>query len=213
MGKKPIGRLHVLTDFYWQQRYSHAELASLAIAGGADTIQFRQKLGNVRHKLHEARRVAAVCREAGVTLVVDDHLELALAVGADGVHLGQEDFPVAEARRLLGADWLIGATATTVAQAVEAWQAGADYIGFGPVFATTSKANPASVKGLEGLRAVCAAVPIPVIAIGGLTVERVESVLEAGAYGIAVLSGIVTASDPQAATARFREALALFFRT
>lgn len=204
MGKKPIGRLHVLTDFYFQQRYGHAELARLVIAGGADTVQFRQKFGGIRHKLYEARRTAAVCREAGVPLIIDDHIDIALAVEADGVHLGQEDFPVAEARRILGPDYIIGATATTVEQAVEAWQAGADYIGFGPVFPTASKANPASVKGIEGLRAVCQAVPIPVIAIAGITVQRVRPVLEAGAHGVAVMSAITTAPDPQAATAQFR---------
>ncbi len=204
MGKKLIGRLHVLTDFYFQQRYAHAELARLVIAGGADTVQFRQKFGGIRHKLHEARRTAAVCQEAGIPLIIDDHLDIALAVAADGVHLGQEDFPVDEARRILGPDRIIGATATTIEQAIAAWQAGADYIGFGPVFPTASKANPASVKGLEGLRAVCEAVPIPVIAIAGITVQRVRPVLEAGAYGIAVMTAITTAPDPRAATAQFR---------
>ncbi|CAM3291250.1 thiamine phosphate synthase [Rhodothermus bifroesti] len=209
---KPIGRLHVLTDFYFQQRYGHAELARLVIEGGADTIQFRQKFGNVRHKLYEARRTAAVCRQARIPLLIDDHLEIALAVGADGVHLGQEDFPIAEARRLLGPSAIIGATATTIEEAVEAWQAGADYIGFGPVFPTASKANPASVKGLEGLAAVCAAVPIPVIAIAGINVQRVWAVLEAGAYGVAVMTAITTAPDPRAAAAQFRAAIEAFLQ-
>ena len=203
----PIGRLHVLTDFFFQQRFSHAELARLAISGGADAIQFRQKTGALRHKLYEARRVADVCAEADVPLLIDDHLDVSLAVGADGVHLGQEDFPVQEARRLLGPDALVGATATTVAQALQAQEDGANYIGFGPVFSTRSKANPASTKGLDGLAAVCRAVTLPVIAIAGITPSRVPSVLEAGAHGVAVLSAIVLADQPDRATALFRQTI------
>lgn len=203
----PIGRLHVLTDYHFQQRFSHAELARLAIAGGADTIQFRQKTGTIRHQLHQAEATAACCREAGCTLLIDDDVALALATGADGVHLGQTDLPVPVARRLLGSDATIGATASTVDEAVRAWREGADYIGFGPVFPTRSKANPASVKGLHGLRAVCRAVPIPVIAIAGITHARVRDVLAQGAYGVAVMTAVTTAPDPAAATALFRRAL------
>lgn len=206
--RRRIGRLHVLTDFLFQQRYSHAELARRAIAGGADTIQFRQKGGHVRHHLSEAQQTAAVCAERGIPLVINDRLDIMLAVGADGVHLGQDDLPIAAARRVLGPEPLIGATATTLAQAEAARQAGADYIGFGPVFPTGSKANPASVKGLSGLAAVCAALPVPILAIAGITPERVGPVLEVGAHGVAVMTAITTAPDPEAATARFREALA-----
>lgn len=200
-----IGRLHVLTDFLFQQRYSHAEIAELAIAGGADTIQFRQKAGSLRAKLREAQRVAEVCRDGGVPLLIDDHVDLALAVGAQGVHLGQEDLPVAAARRVLGPAAIVGATVTDVAQAREAEAAGASYLGFGPVFPTHSKRNPASVKGLEGLAAVCGAVSIPVIAIAGITPERVRPVLEAGAHGVAVMTAITTADAPAEAAAAFRQ--------
>lgn len=199
-----IGRLHVLTDFLFQQRLSHAALAERALAGGADTVQFRQKAGSLRAKLREAERVAAVCRAAGVPLLIDDHVELALALDAEGVHLGQEDLPVAVARRLLGPEALIGATVTDVAQAREAEAAGASYLGFGPVFATRSKRSPASVKGLEGLAAVCRAVALPVIAIAGITPARVRAVMEAGAHGVAVMTAISTADDPAAAAAAFR---------
>ncbi len=202
-----LGRLHVLTDFHLQQRFSHAELARRAVAGGADTIQFRQKAGGVRHKLHEARRVAAVCAEADVPLIIDDHLDVALAVGADGVHLGRRDFPIGEARQILGPGAILGATATTAQHARRAETAGADYVGFGPVFPTRSKDRPAAVKGLRGLTAACRAVDIPVIAIAGITPERVRPALEAGAYGVAVLSGVVCADDPEAAASRFRRAL------
>lgn len=202
-----LGRLHVITDFHLQQRLSHAELARLAIRGGADTIQFRQKHGGVRNLLIEAQSVQSVCTDASIPLIVDDRIDVTLATASAGVHLGQEDFPVAEARKILGSDRLIGATCTKTSQVVRAYEEGANYIGFGPVFKTRSKRNPKSVTGLRGLQDACEAVPIPVIAIGGITHDRVRPILEAGAYGVAVLSAVATANNPERATARFRAAL------
>ena len=202
-----IGDLHVLTDFHLQQKHTHAELARMAIRGGADTIQFRQKHGGIQNILIEAREVAAVCQDASLPLIVDDRVDVTQAVGAQGVHLGQNDFPVDAARDVLGPEALVGATATKPHQAVRAYEQGADYIGFGPVFPTTSKRNPKSVKGTEGLAAACDAVPIPVIAIGGITHDRIRPALDAGAHGVAVLSAVVTANDPERATARFRAAI------
>jgi thiamine-phosphate pyrophosphorylase len=161
----------------------------------------------VHENLSAARAVAGACADAGAPLLVNDHLDVAQAVDAAGVHLGQDDLPVADARRVLGAGALIGATATTAAQARAAESDGASYVGFGPVFATASKANPALVKGLAGLRAACRAVTIPVIAIAGITPERVPPCLAAGAHGVAVLSGIACTTDPTRAARRYREAL------
>lgn len=206
----PVGRLHVLTDFHFQQRLSHAEIARQAAAGGADTVQFRQKDGTARDRLAGLRPTVAACRAAGVPCLVDDHLDLALAVGADGVHLGALDLPVADARAVLdgcGRAGLVGATATTAAEARAAEAAGADYVGFGPVFPTSSKASPARVKGLGGLAEACAAVRIPVVAIAGVTPERVGPCLDAGAWGVAVMTAVTTAPDVTAAAAAFREAL------
>jgi thiamine-phosphate pyrophosphorylase len=202
-----VGRLHVLTDFHLQQERSHAELARLAIRGGADTIQFRQKHGGIQNVLIEARKVAKVCRDTSTPLLVDDRIDVAQGVDAEGVHLGQQDFPVHEARAILGPEAIIGATATKPEQVVEAYELGADYIGFGPVFPTTSKRNPKSVKGPEGVQQASEAVPIPIIAIGGITHDRVRPALEAGAHGVAVLSAICTAKNPERATARFRAAI------
>jgi len=202
-----VGRLHVLTDFHLQQRHPHAELARMAIRGGADSIQFRQKHGGIQNVLIEARKVAQVCRDASIPLIVDDRVDVMQAVDAAGVHLGQQDFPVDEARALLGPDATIGATATKTHQVVEAYERGADYVGFGPVFPTTSKRNPQSVKGPEGVREAGEAVPIPIIAIGGITHDRVRPALEAGAHGVAVLSAVCTAKNPERATARFRAAI------
>lgn len=202
-----FGRLHVLTDTARQERFSHADLAQCALRGGAGAVQFRQKTGTVREKLRAARAVVKVCNEYRVPLLVNDHLDVAQAVGAAGVHLGQDDFPITDARRVLGAGALIGATATTAAQAQAAEDAGASYVGFGPVFPTASKADPASVKGLEGLHAACEAVSVPVIAIAGITPKRVRGCVEAGAYGVAVLSGIACAKNPQRAAQRYHAAL------
>lgn len=208
-----IGRLHVITDFKFQQELSHAKLARLAIRGGADTVQFRQKHGGIRNILSQARETQAVCQDASIPLIVDDRIDVAQAVDAAGVHLGQEDFPIADGRHLLGEDAIIGATANKVSEAVEAYEAGATYIGFGPVFETGSKRNPKSVVGLETLEEVCGAVPIPVIAIGGITHDRVRPALEAGAHGVAVLSAVATSKNPERAAARFRAAIDGALRT
>ena len=201
-----IGRLHVVTDTDLQARFSHADLARLAARGGADTIQFRYKNGPMRARWAALEPTADACRAAGVALVVDDHVDLALAIGA-GVHLGQTDLPVAVARRLLGPAATVGATATSADAARAAEAAGASYVGFGPVFATASKANPDPVTGLAVLAEACAAVRIPVVAIGGITVERVAAVLGVGAWGVAVLSAVVCAADVAAAARAFREAI------
>jgi thiamine-phosphate pyrophosphorylase len=202
-----VGRLYVLTDYHFQQRFSHADLADLAIRGGADTIQFRQKHGGIRHQLHEAYQTAEVCGDAGVPLIIDDRLDVLLAVQADGVHLGQTDFPIPDARRILGPDVIIGATASTLDEALAAYEDGADYIGFGPVFPTRSKANPVPTRGLTALSDVCRNVPIPVVAIAGITPERIPPVLDAGAHGVAIMTYITTAPDPLEATQHCRDAL------
>jgi thiamine-phosphate pyrophosphorylase len=201
---KRIGRLHVLTDYFFQQKWSHAELAEAAMRGGADTIQFRQKHGLIRHRFAEAVQVLPHCNAHGVPLIVNDDIGLFLACEAHGIHVGQNDMPIGVLRRILAPDVIIGATATTTEYALRAQDEGADYIGFGPVFPTKSKANPESVKGLRGLERVCRAVSIPVIAIAGLSVDRVADCLAAGAHGIAVMTAISTAPDPEAATRAFR---------
>ncbi len=186
---------------------SHAALAAAAVAGGADTIQFRQKGGTVRDRFANLVETVAACRAAGVACLVDDALDLALAAGADGVHLGALDLPVATARRVateLARPFIVGATATTAAAARAAESDGADYIGFGPVFPTRSKAAPASVKGVRGVAEASAAVSIPVIAIAGITPVRVRPCLEAGAHGVAVMTAVSTAPDPELAARAFR---------
>lgn len=211
--QSPIARFHVLTDdrLAASGGSSHAEQARLAAAGGAGAVQFRAKSGTDRERLDALRAVADALRGTGVQLWVDDRLDLALAAGADGVHLGQTDLPVADARRLADAVrpglW-IGATATTAGQARRAEADGADLVGFGPVFPTASKDNPPSVKGLDGLAEACAAVRIPVLAIAGITPDRIAGCLDAGAWGVAVMSAVTRAEDSAGAARELAGAVA-----
>ena len=195
-----IGELHVITDTAIQSRFTHAELAEMAIAGGADTIQFRQKEGSTRELVESAQTVQAVCAAHGVSLIVNDRADIALAVGAAGAHFGQDDLPITAGRRILSPDMIIGASARTEEKILEAISAGADYIGFGPIYQTASKPDAELPKGLEALRRMSEIAQCPVIAIGGITAETAYEVMCAGAHGIAVISAVCGAADPVAAT-------------
>ncbi len=207
MRTRSVGRLHVITDEAMQGGWSHLELARLAIHGGADTIQFREKRSRGHAELVAIAR--AIRRETtdGARMLVNDRVEIALESGADGVHLGPDDAAPAQARRELGDRAIVGATANTLDQAIHASRMPVDYLGVGPVFGTSSKADPAPALGLDLLERIVETVEIPVIAIGNITVADVCSVLEAGAYGIAVLSAVSLAGDPAKATAEFSEAI------
>jgi thiamine-phosphate pyrophosphorylase len=203
------GRLHVLTDMTLQGRFDHVELARLAALGGADAIQYRDKRDVVSsERVRTARALRDVSARAA--LIVNDHVDVALAVGADGVHLGRNDAPVDVARATLGEGAWIGATANSLEEALRIDGAAVDYLGVGPVFGTGSKSNPAPALGLERLRRIVRAVRVPVIAIGNITEDRVAAVLQSGAHGIAVLSAVACAEDPQAATWSFRQAIDRF---
>ena len=195
-----IGRLHVITDTAIQSRFTHAELAEMAIAGGADTIQFRQKAGSTRELVESAQAVQAVCAERGIFLIVNDRADIALAVGAAGAHFGQDDLPIVAGRRILPSEMIIGASARTEDKILEAISAGADYIGFGPIYRTSSKPDAELPKGLEALRRMSEIAQCPVIAIGGITAETVYEVIRAGAHGVAVISAVCGQADPVAAT-------------
>lgn len=203
-----IGRLHVITDEVLQTRLSHAEIAELALSGGADVIQYREKRPlKTRELMAAAGAVAAACREAGALCIVDDRVDVAASVGANGVHLGRDDLDVSTARFLLASPFVIGGTANSLEEARRVWRTPVDYIGVGPVFGTNSKANPAPELGLDTLRAIAAESPVPVIAIGNITVDRVADVMATGAYGIAILSGITCAADPAAAARLYAAAI------
>jgi len=191
-----IGRFHVLTDTILQTRYSHVELTGLAIAGGADTIQFRQKEGSTREMISIAEEMQDLCRKAGVTFLVNDRVDVAIAAHADGVHLGQSDFPIPLARKLLGDEAIIGGSAGNIEEARKCLAEGADYVGFGPVYTTSSKEDAGPASGLELLEQIVREIPLPIIAIGGITTENIPLVMEAGAYGVAVISAVCCQSDP-----------------
>ena len=204
-----IGRLHVITDVVFQTRYSHGQLARLALEGGADTIQWREKRPlTTRELIADAMAVTQACDEAGVLAIIDDRVDVLAAVGAKGLHLGAHDLPVDVARDLLGDEVVIGGTANSLEEARTVWKTQIDYIGVGPIYGTASKANPAPVMGLATLAAIVAESPVPVIAIGNITVESVEAVLATGAHGVAVLSGVSCAADPAAAAAAYATAIA-----
>lgn len=202
-----IGRLHILTDTTIQSRFDHVELAERAIRGGADVIQFRQKSGDTLSMIRIARRVRAVCRRAGVPMIVNDRVDVAIAADADGVHLGRDDFPIRLARQLLGPHRIIGGSSGSIEEARAGYEEGADYLGCGPIHATATKPDAGPAAGVELVRAVAAAVPVPLIAIGGVTVADVERLLAAGAHGIAVISAVCAAEDPEEATRALRSAI------
>ncbi|MAE18579.1 thiamine phosphate synthase [Candidatus Poribacteria bacterium] len=197
---KSIGRLHVITDTTIQSRFTHSQLAKLAIAGGADTIQFRQKSTSTRLLVETAFHLKAICDQRRVPLIINDRADIALAVEASGAHFGQEDLPIGVARRILPSQAIIGASARTKDKIMEAISAGADYIGFGPVFRTSSKSDAEKPKGLSELARFCQIASCPVIAIGGITLETVQDVMQCGAHGIAVISSVCTVEDPMQAT-------------
>jgi thiamine-phosphate pyrophosphorylase len=205
--KKHIGKLHVLTDTVLQSRFSHLELARMAIDGGADTIQFRQKIGSTREMIAMARKIKRTCAEAGVPFIVNDRVDVAMASEADGVHLGQDDFPTILARKLLGEKIIIGGSAVSLEDAQKCLTERVDYIGFGPVYPTSSKPDASSPTGIELMREVAHSIPLPIIAIGGIHEQNVPEVIRAGAYGIAVISAVCCQHDPEQATRELSQAM------
>ncbi|MBW2609439.1 MAG: thiamine phosphate synthase [Deltaproteobacteria bacterium] len=204
---KKIGRLHILTDVVLQSRFSHLDLTGMAVSGGADVIQFRQKSGSTREVIEVAQQMKRMCAESDVTFIVNDRMDVAIAAEADGVHLGQDDFPIPLAREMLGKDRIIGGSAATMEEARICLSEGADYVGFGPVFPTTSKDDAGPVSGIEILKQVVKEIPLPIIAIGGVVADNTPDVIQAGARGIAVISAVCCQEDPEQATRDLYNAL------
>lgn len=194
-----LGRLHVITDTSLQSRFSHAELAELAIKGGADTIQFRQKTGPIREIIRQAQEVREVTAAHGIPLIVNDRLDVALACRADGLHLGQSDMPMELARDILGKEFIIGGSANSKEEIKFCLRAEVDYIGIGPVFPTGSKDDASPALGLDGFKAIAGELYTPVVAIGGVTSENIPALYEAGTFGVAVISAVCCQPDPAAA--------------
>lgn len=196
--------LIIITDTVIARGRSHAEIARCAIAGGADLVQLRDKALATCDLLREACELRAITRRSGTTFVVNDRVDIALASGADGVHLGQQDLPLSFARRIVPGDFIIGISVGSVGEAVRAETEGASYVALSPTFSTTSKDDAGTGRGLEMLGNICSAVEIPVIAIGGIGPSNVREVIEAGADGVAVISAVVGQEDMTGATRELR---------
>lgn len=203
-----LPKLYPITD----RRLSgltHAEQVARLCEGGARVVQLREKHLSPREFYAEAAEALRVARSFGAKLIINDRADVALVVGADGVHLGQEDMPPEAARMVLGKGKIVGFSTHSVEQAVAAARLPVDYIAIGPVFDTSTKENPDPVVGLEGVRLVREAVGLmPLVAIGGITSASAPSVLEAGADSVAVIGALLDTSDPAEITRRTRDLFA-----
>lgn len=196
-----LSGVYVIVDNSMAPERSHEELARAALDAGARVLQLRAKTLPRREVVEVGRRLREMTRREGALFILNDLVDVALLLDADGVHLGQGDFPLSVARRIVGYRLLIGISTHDHEQAQAAARGGADYIGFGPVFATGSKDTGHGPTGLDALRSVAEAVRIPVVAIGGLTAERFAEVLDTRATAGAFLSAICAAPDVRQATA------------
>ncbi|MCD7884664.1 MAG: thiamine phosphate synthase [Lachnospiraceae bacterium] len=201
---KSMMQLYAVTDRTWLDGRTMYEQVEEALQGGVTCVQLREKQLSKEAFLAEAIPIGQLCRRYGVPFIINDNLKVAQACGADGIHVGQEDMRVDEVRRLLGDGMIIGATAHTVEEAVEAERRGADYLGAGAVFPTGTKANTIALS-YETLKEICAAVQIPVAVIGGITQSNLMTLSGSGVSGVAVVSAVFAAEDVRAASARLLE--------
>lgn len=201
--------LHVITDRRAAGERSILDVVRAALRGGATVVQLREKEATTRQMIELGRALHAITRPAGVPLIVNDRLDVALAVEAEGAHVGVDDMPVPLARRLLGPGRLLGYSPKTVEDARQGEREGADYLGVGDVFGTPSKADAGEPIGLEGLAAVAKAVSIPVVAIGGIAAHNAAATVRSGAAGVAVISAVMGAEDPETAARRLLQAVEL----
>ncbi|PKU24699.1 thiamine phosphate synthase [Telmatospirillum siberiense] len=200
-------RLYLVTDDGLTVGRPLADIVLAAVAGGVTIVQLREKRATTRHFVEQARALKAALSASGVPLIINDRIDIALAVGADGVHLGDDDMPASEARRILGKRAIIGISLGGVPENAADAIAQADYVAASPVFATGTKPDAGPALGLDGVRALRRAVPRPLVAIGGINQGNARQIVEAGAHGIAVVSAIMAAADPEAAAARLKDAV------
>lgn len=191
--------LQFITHF--TSRYSYLDAVRLALAGGCRWIQLRMKDTDYETSKSTALEAKALCRNYGATFIIDDHVDLAKEIHADGVHLGKNDMPISVARSILGKDYIIGGTANTFEDVVAHYHAGADYIGCGPFRYTSTKENLSPILGLEGYRSILdkmkkASINIPLVAIGGITISDIPTLIRIGVNGIALSGSILNAEDP-----------------
>lgn len=195
--------LYAITDRHWLNGKTLYSQVELALKGGATMIQIREKDLDENAFLKEAEQIQSLCAKYCVPFIVNDNVELAVKIGADGVHVGQSDMAAKDVRALIGKDRILGVSAQTVEQALEAQKCGADYLGTGAVFPTGSK-DDAQVLGVQTLKEICSAVNIPVVAIGGISKDNILELKKSGIAGVSVISAIFAQNDIVAATAELK---------
>ena len=191
--------LYAVTDRYWLNGRTLYEVVKESLDGGVTFLQLREKKLDEEHFLEEAKELQKLCKEYKVPFIINDNVDIAVEIGADGVHVGQSDMEAGMVREKLGPDKIIGVSAQTVEQAVLAEKMGADYLGVGAVFSTSTKKDASAIS-KERVKAICEAVHIPVIAIGGITADNILTLKGSGICGIAVVSAIFAAKDIEDAT-------------
>jgi thiamine-phosphate pyrophosphorylase len=199
--------LHVLTDREWSRGRDMLSVAAAALDGGATVIQLRDKTASTRLLIEEGLALRALTRERGALLIVNDRIDVALAVEADGAHVGQDDMPAQLARRLLGPKRILGVSAANIGEAEEAVAGGADYLGVGPIFPSLGKADAGPATGVHLLTELAQRYTTPLVAIGGITAENAPEVVRAGAAGVAVITAVVYAENITAASRQLRLAV------
>lgn len=197
MNMSSIYSVYLVTDRSLSCGRSTTEVVAAAVAGGVSCVQLREKHLPVRELIAEAKQLVALLRPLNIPLLVNDRVDVVLAADADGVHLGQSDMNIHDARRILGQDHIIGISAECLDDAIRAESEGADYIGISPVFTTATKKDIARPLGLEGVRQIRERVTLPLVAIGGISAVNAAEVVRAGADGVAVVSAIVSAQCPK----------------
>jgi thiamine-phosphate pyrophosphorylase len=191
--------LYLVTDRGLARGRSTLEIVSAAVHGGATVVQLREKDCSTRDFIEQGLAIKDFLKDHGVPLIINDRVDVAQAVKANGVHLGQTDMPLEMAKGILGDTMIIGISAESIQDAIEAEKGGADYLGVSPIYATPTKTDTASPLGLEGLQEIRKAVRLPLVGIGGLSRDNAAAVIRSGADGVAVVSAIVAADDPETA--------------
>jgi thiamine-phosphate pyrophosphorylase len=200
--------LYLVTDRELSRGRTTLEIVEAAVSGGVTCVQLREKTATTHRFIREALTIRDHLRAVNVPLIINDRLDVALAVGADGIHLGRNDMPLAMARSVVDNRMIIGISVESVADALAAEKGGADYLGISPIFATPTKTDTALPLGVAGLRAIRQAVGLPLVAIGGLNAGNAADIIRKGADGVAVVSAIVGADDPERAARRLKNVIA-----
>ncbi len=209
MSPSPDYSLYLVTDRALSKGRSNLEIVEQAIAGGVTCVQLREKNCSTRTFVEEGRALKNILQSYKIPLIINDRVDVAMAVGAEGVHLGQDDMDLIDARRLVGPDIIIGISVESIADAREAAINGADYLGISPVYATPTKTDTAPPLGLKGIRHIRQEVDLPLVAIGGINETNCAEVMAAGADGLAVVSALVSAPSPKEAALQLRKAAGL----